>query len=120
MRQIAIFKPHLIHYYEDYTALIESITEWSEVTDEEYKLLQQWVAKYDYTMIERVDKKPDFLPKTIAAAIAEAKALDDALKKQKEEAERKRQERALKKLAKDKRQKEELYARLKAELEGNQ
>ena len=109
---IAIVKPKRIDCYDDYSVLVESITDWSEVTDEEYALLYNWSNKYDYTVITRLDKQPDFLPKTISAALEEAKKEQEYLEKQKQEAQKLKLERELKRRARNEKKERELLEAL--------
>ena len=100
MRLIAICK----FKYSDYDncdKIIESITDWTEVTEEDYNLLVSFSWKCDWAIIERLDKKPGFVLSTVKAAIEEARSAQERLEKDKQEAERKKQERLLKKKAKD-------------------
>lgn len=39
MREIAIITIKSVEYYDDYSKIVDSITDWSEVSDEDYKLL---------------------------------------------------------------------------------
>lgn len=109
---IAIIKPYHIERYDDYSVLVESITDWSEVTDEEYALLCNWSNKYDYTVITRLDKQPDFLPKTISAALKEAKKEQEELEKKKQEEQKLKLERELKRKARNEKKERELLEAL--------
>lgn len=117
-RLIAIVKPRHIKCYDDCSVFVESITDWSEVTDEEYKLLYSWSNKYDYTVITRLDKQPDFLPKTIAAALEEAKKEQEELEKQKQEAQKLKLERELKRKARNEKKERELLEALREKYKG--
>lgn len=115
MRQIAIITPKIYDSgYDGYDKVIESITDWSEVTEEEYKLLYSYCINYDYEIIERQDIKPDFLLKTIEQAKVEAKKHQEKLDKQKEENERKKQAALLKKKAKTEAEEKKLLEQLKS------
>jgi septin family protein len=119
MPQIAIIKPKLYSDgYDDYTKIIDSISDWSEVSNEELKLLKSYCNNYDYEVIERVDTKPEFIIKTIQQALIEAKKHEEQRAKQKAEAEQKKLERALKKKAKDVAQELKLLAELQAKHSG--
>lgn len=63
-KKIAIIKEYN-HYDNDYNEkLINSISDWSEVSDEEYKMLVSYQIKGNYTLIERIDS-PEFIKKTV-------------------------------------------------------
>jgi hypothetical protein len=111
-RLIAIIKSRYIERYDNYSVLVESITDWSEVTDEEYALLCNWSNKYDYTVITRLDKQPDFLPKTISAALKEAKKEQEELEKKKQEEQKLKLERELKRKARNEKKERELLEAL--------
>lgn len=66
MRKIAIITT-LDYGYDDYNKVIESITDWSEVTDEQYKVLYKHRTTLgNYDIIERLDSK-EFIQNTIAS-----------------------------------------------------
>lgn len=103
-------------YGEDYVRVVDSITDWEEVTDDEFKTLTWAAPRLGFTIIERpVDTK-----KFIAKTIAEYKALADAEEKKAAEEKEKREaavlERKFKKDLKDKASKEKMLAKLSEEL----
>lgn len=101
MREIAICTVRELFHYDDYTKIVDSITDWTEVTDEEYKLLVKFSSKYNWFVIERLDKKPGFVLSTVKAALEEARLEEEHQRIAKEEADKKKQQRLLKKKAKD-------------------
>lgn len=101
MSEIAIITTKGLEYYDDYSKIVNSITDWSEVSDEDYKLLVRYSNKYDWEIIERLDKKPRFILSSVKAASEEVKLEEERQRLAKEEADRKKQERLLKKKAKD-------------------
>lgn len=114
MREIAIITTKSVEYYDDYSKIVDSITDWSEVSDEDYKLLVRFSNKYDWTVIERLDKKPGFLLSSVKAALDEVKLEEERQRLDKEEADRKKQERLLKKKAKDEAAEKKLLEQLLA------
>lgn len=115
MRKIAIIT--VKEQYSDYNyydEVIESITEWSEVSEEDYNLLVKFSYGHDWRVIERLDSNPDFIPKTIEAAIKEVRLEAERVEKQRLEAEKKKQERLLKKKAKDEAAEKKLLEQLLA------
>lgn len=114
MREIAIITVKELWHYDDYSRVVESITEWTEVSDEDYKLLVKFSSNYDWNVIERLDKKPSFVLNTVKAAIEEVRLAEEREKKVKEEADKKKQERLLKKRAKDEAAEKKLLEQLLA------
>lgn len=119
-RLIAIvnFKDCYFNYGDDYEQVAQSISEWSEVTEEEFELLTTFSGKYTWKVIERLDKKPKFIPTTVKAAINEARAHQELVAKQKAEAEAKKLARELKRKAKTIEQEKKLLDELKLKYEG--
>jgi len=121
-RKIAIIKGR--DYYNDpygdsysgYHKIVESITEWEEVSDDEFRSLKAASGNLEFFIIEQpVDTK-----KFIAKTIADYKALVKAEEERAAEEKRKREEAALqrkfKKELKDKASKEKMLAKLAEEL----
>lgn len=116
-RKIAIIKT--IDYYGDYDqcdVVIQSITDWAEVSDEEYKLLYAAQNRLYYRILEQpIDTK-----KFIAKTIADYKFLvaEEQVRAATEKATRdsKALERRMKKELKDKESKLELFQKLQKEL----
>lgn len=116
-RKIAIIKT--IDYYGDYDqcdTLIQSITDWAEVSEEEYKMLYAAQNRLYYRILEQpLDTK-----KFVATTISEYKAMIAEEELQREKEKQKRAEVALaKKLKKDLKDKEsklELFQKLQKEL----
>lgn len=102
MREIAIvtYRDKYVNY-DDYERVVDSITDWTEVSEEDYKLLLSFSSKRNWTILERLDKKPGFVPNTVKAALEEVRLEEERQRIAKKEAERKKQERLLKKKAKD-------------------
>jgi hypothetical protein len=71
--------------YDDYGKIIESITDWEEVSDEDYKTLQYAAPRLNFAIIEQPSDTKKFIAKSIAdyTAIAKAEAIRDAEEKQK-------------------------------------
>ena len=118
MRKIAIIKTRDFTSFYDSETVILSITDWSEVSEEDYKLLDNWSRKHDYLILERMDTNPDFLPKTIATCKKEAEVYAEKQRKAKEEADRKKLERELKKKARTEAQEKKLLEELERKYKG--
>lgn len=102
--------------YDGYGKIVDSITNWEEVTDEEFKSLQLASYKFGFSIIEQPVDTKAFIVKTVA----DYKKLAAEEDRQREEEKRKREEAALqrkyKKELKDKASKEKMLAKLAAEL----
>lgn len=115
MRKIAIVTvKEQWNSYDDYCKVIESITEWSEVSEEDYELLVKFSYNHDWKVIERLDSDPTFIPRTVEAAIREAHLEAEKVEKQHQAADKKKQERLLKKRAKDEAAEKKLLEQLLA------
>ena len=103
-------------YGEDYQKIIDSITDWDEVTDEEFKTLQFASSRLNFSIIERPIEPKKFIAKTIA----DYKAICKAEEVRAAEEKRKRDEAALarkfKKELKDKESKLKMLKKLQEEL----
>ena len=114
MREIAICTVRELSHCDDYTKIVDSITDWTEVTDEEYKLLVKFSSKYNWFVIERLDKKPEFILNTVKAALEEVQREEERQRVKKEEADKKKQERLLRKRTKDEAAEKKLLEQLLA------
>lgn len=103
-------------YGDDYRTVIDSITDWQEVSDANFKTLQYAALRLNFSIIEQPVDTPAFIAKTIADYIAISKA--DA--EREAEAKRKRKaatlERKYKKELKDKDSKIKMLKKLQEEL----
>lgn len=130
-RHIAIItsKEFSLNYGDDSETITVGITDWTEVTDAEYELLSRYCVdrrsgKYNYFIIERLDKAQNFIPTTLAQfkKLAEAEAREKAAqveqdKKLKVEREKLKLERAAKKALKQKEASEAAERAMLAELQ---
>lgn len=73
--------------YDDYGKIIDSITDWEEVSDEDYKTLVYASARLNFKIIEQPTDTKAFIAKSIAdyTAIAKAEAIRAAEEKKKRE-----------------------------------
>lgn len=102
--------------YDSTVTIAQSITDWEEVTDDEFKMLQQASWRVGFKIIERPIDTPKYIAKTIAdykaiAAAEEAKVAEEKAKREAAALERK-----FKKELKDKASKEKMLAKLSEEL----
>ncbi len=109
---------HLYDRYDDYSnELIKSISDWSEVNDEDYAYLKKAVAMgYSFTMLEQPIDTPAFVAKTVADYLRMAKEQEEVDRKEKERKAIAALERKNKKLLKDKQSKLIMFKRLQEEL----
>ena len=103
--------------YDEYrTTLIESITDWAEVTDDEFKTLQFASQRIGFTVLEQPIDLKKFVAKTVADYKAIAAAEEARAAKEKKEREEAALQRKYKKELKDKASKEKMLAKLSEEL----
>ena len=110
MRKIAIIKTGSIPYYEDQSLVSQSISDWAEVTEEQFNILCRYVHTKELTIFEFFPTEK--IPFLVEEFMDLAKKEDEERIKQKEKAEKEKQERALKKQAKTEKQQRELLAQL--------
>lgn len=103
-------------YGDDYRRVVESITDWEEVSDEDFKCLKSMEGRLEFAVIERPVDTRSFVKKTVADYKAYAKAEEKRLEEEKRKREEKARERKFKKELKDKESKKALLEKLKAEL----
>lgn len=75
-------------YGDDYRRVIESITDWDEVSDGDFKCLKAMESKLGYHIIERPVDMPAFVKKTVADYKAYVKAEEKRLAAEKEKREK--------------------------------
>lgn len=114
MRKIAIITIHDDYRsdYDNYDRIVHSITDWAEVTDDEFFALKNASYRKGYTVIEQQIDQDGFIKRTVAEYLAECakEAAKEAERKEKEAA--KRRERELKRKAKDEASEKALLADL--------
>lgn len=88
------------NYYEDYSRIVNDITDWVEITEEEYKLLCRQIDSSRYVVVCQPKDQYKFIKLTVAKAIEIAKQREEEEKERKKEAEEKKRQRELKKKAK--------------------
>ena len=122
MREVAIvyYRGGIAYDYDGYgTELMvaASITDWTSVTDDEFKLLLQAATKKRFNLIEKPKDQSSIIRKTVMDELAEI----EKEKKKKEEETRLKEEaaaqRRAKKLAKDMVARKALYQELRKEFE---
>jgi hypothetical protein len=101
---------------EDYSKIVESITDWDEVTDDEFKTLQFAAPRLNFSILERPTDTPKFIAKTIADYKAICKAEETRAAEEKKKRDNAALERKFKKELKDKASKEKMLAKLAEEL----
>lgn len=104
-------------YGDDSNTIINNITEWTVVSDEDYKLLQKAsIRQYNFAILEQPVDTPAFIAKTIADYLVAAKAEEKRAAEEKKKREAAALARKHKKELKDRESKLELLKKLQAEL----
>lgn len=112
--KIAIIRTRTFENYSDYDSysiqrIVESITDWEEVSDEDYKMLISAADRLGFQVLEQPIDTKKFIGKTIA----DYKAFVQEEKRQREEA---ALQRKFKKELKDQQSKEKMLQKIVAEL----
>lgn len=118
-RKIAIIitRDYCPGYGDDgYETLLHSISDWEEVSEEDFKILTDAQWKMNFRVLEQPTEPPKFIAKTVDDWKKLVKEEAAREKKLKEEAAKKALEKKLKKELRAKETKKQLLARLKAEL----
>lgn len=102
--------------YDTNITIANSITDWDEVTHDEFLLLQQASYRVGFRIIERPVDTSAYVAKTIADYKAIAKAEEAKAAKEKKDREDAALQRKFKKELKDKTSKEKMLAKLSEEL----
>jgi sorbitol-specific phosphotransferase system component IIBC len=117
-RKIAILKTKDVYYNygDDRETIATSITDWSEVTHEEYVALCNMGARKNFLVLERPIDEPAFIAQTVADYIKMMKDEAEKEAERKKAAEEAALARKIKKEAKTKQQKLEMLKKLQEEL----
>jgi hypothetical protein len=121
MSKIAIIKTREFNDYHDYDSycshkIIDSITDWEEVSDEDLVVLRTMSSRLGFIVLERPVNTPAFIAKTISDYKAMVKAEEARLAKEKRAREDAALARKMKKELKDRASKEKMLAKLVDEL----
>jgi len=121
-RKIAIIKMREVPYSEygdpeGYQMIVQSITDWQEVSDEDYRTLQLASGSLGFKILEQPTDVPAYIAKTIKEYTALARAEEARLAEEKRKREDAALQRRLKKELKDEKTKKALYEKLKEEFE---
>lgn len=118
-RYIAIVtsKDYYPGYGDDgHETIITSITDWTEVTDDEFKALDAARTRLNFMIFERPTDMKAFVAKTVADYLAFAKAEEKRMAEEKKKREEAALERKFKKELKDKASKLKMLKKLQEEL----
>jgi hypothetical protein len=102
--------------YDNYGKIVESITDWEEVSDEDFKTLIYASSRLGFSVLERPTDIKKFIAKSIADYTAIAKAEEIRAAEEKKKREDAALERKFKKELKDKASKEKMLKKLMEEL----
>lgn len=118
--KIAILKTRDIYtgddYGESYERIVQSITSWEDVTDDEFNTLQFAAPRVGFIMLEQPTNTRSFIDLTIAEYKVIAKAEEEKAAADKKRREETAFERKFKKELKDKASKLKMFNKLKEEL----
>ena len=101
---------------DGHETIITSISDWAEVTDDEFKSLNAAKSRLGYMILERPTDMKAFVAKTVADYLAYAKAEEKRKADEKAAKEKAALERKFKKELKDKASKLKMFKRLQEEL----
>ncbi len=104
-------------YGDSYRRVVESITDWDEVSDVDFKCLKAMESRLGYHVIERPLDTETFIKKTVADYKTYVRAEESRLENEKIARANAAAERKYKRDLKDKASKRKLFEKLKAELE---
>ena len=111
------FSQYTPGYGDDgYEMIAHSITDWAEVTDDEYKTLRAASVTLGFTIIEQPTDLPKFVAKTVEDYKAWALAEEARLASEKKKRDQAALERKFRKELKDKASKEAMLKKLADEL----
>ncbi len=121
MHKIAIIKTREFSDYRDYDdysthKIIDSITDWDEVSSEDLEVLRQMSSSLGFIVLERPANTSAFIAKTVADYKEMVRAEEKRVAAEKKAKENAALERKMKKELKDKASKETMLKRLVAEL----
>lgn len=105
--------------YDEYSVhkIVESITDWCEVSDEDFRTLKMAEGRMNYMVVEQPLDTEKFIVKTVAEYTAIARAEEERQAEEKRQREEAALQRKLKKELKDSKTKKALYEKLKEEFE---
>jgi ferritin-like protein len=103
-------------YDDDYRHIVNSITEWEEISNEDFLVLQSASYRKGFKILEQPTDVKDFIAKTVSEEIVRAKAEAIKLEEDKKKRAAKLMEQRHRKEMKDKESKLALLKKLQAEL----
>lgn len=106
------------NYDSTHTKIVESITDWKEITDDEFLALKSNSSRLGFTVIEQPINIDAFVKKTVDDYLAFTKAETKRLAEEKVAREAAALARKFKKELKDRDSKLKMFQKLKIELEG--
>lgn len=112
---ILITTDHYNDYSGGYDQLINSITEWEEISHEDFLVLTQASYRKGFKILEQPIDTPAFIAKTVSEEIAIAKAEEARLAQEKAKRDEEAKLKKYKKDLKDKESKLALLKKLQAE-----
>jgi hypothetical protein len=106
------------HYdrYDNYREIIEAITEWTVVSEEEFKLLTQYSYEKGFHILEVPLNQTEFIRNTVTTLLEEAKAKKEAEEKRKAKQKAEREANRAKQAERDRANKLKQLEKLQKEL----
>jgi hypothetical protein len=116
--KIAIIKTKDMYYNygDDHELIATSITEWTEVSDSDFNILQKARFNRNFDILEQPVSTPEFVAHTVADYIKEAKKAEEKEKEEKQKRDAAALVRKNKKELKTRESRLELLRKLQAEL----
>ena len=119
--KIALIKLEDTYSYDSYgdsiyNVIVNSMTEWEEVSHEDFVMLKAAEGRFNYRVIELITDLHTFIPKTISDYKEMLRKEEQAREAEKKKREATNLAKKMKKDLKDKESKIELFKKLQAEL----
>ncbi len=117
MRKVAIIKVRDVSDYESSQLIASSISDWDEVTDEQFDALSKELVYGEYRVIERLTDTAEFIENTVKAHLKRIEKQKKEAEKWQRDREQKANERKQKREAKRVEKEREEYEKLKQKFE---
>lgn len=79
-----LFTTEMYDRYEDYSKVIDRVTDWEVVSEEDYQILCENRYKKGFEIVEIPINQTEFIQQTVASLLAEAKEEKEAKRKEKQ------------------------------------
>jgi hypothetical protein len=118
MRKVAIIKTEerYFNHGDDWDTIVKQITDWTEISDEDFVILNRAAYQHNFIVIEQPIDQHGFIIDTVASYIEQQRQKEIKEAEDKKKRAKAAMEKKLKKDLKDKESKLELYKKLQQEL----